>query len=106
MPSARAQMLDAVASAAARQVRPGESFCVRLHKRGAHGYLEPTPVLERAAGTAAWQALHRRDGARPQADLVHPDITIHVEVLGPRTLIGVTRTPSPDPEPGPTAGTD
>ena len=106
VPSARAQMLDAVASAAARQVRPGESFCVRLHKRGAHGYLEPTPVLERAAGTAAWQALHRRDGARPQADLVHPDITIHVEVLGPRTLIGVTRTPSPDPEPGPTAGTD
>ena len=93
VPSARAQMLDAVASAAAGQVRPGESLRVRLHKRGAHGYLEPTPALERAAGTAAWEALNRRDGAQPCVDLVHPDITIHVEVLGPRTLIGVVRTP-------------
>jgi protein-L-isoaspartate(D-aspartate) O-methyltransferase len=100
VPSARAQMVDAVARVAAEQVRPGESLCVRLHKRGAHGYLEPTPALERAAGAAAWQALHRRDGAEPHADLVHPDITIHVEVLGPRTLIGVTRTAGPHLEPG------
>lgn len=100
VPSARAQMLDAVARVAARQVRPGESVCVRLHKRGAHGYLEPTPALERAAGTAAWQALRRRDGTAPRADLVHPDVTIHVEVLGPRTLIGVARTADPHLEPG------
>jgi protein-L-isoaspartate(D-aspartate) O-methyltransferase len=99
VPSARAQMVDAVARAAAGQVRPGESFCVRLHKRGAHGYLEPTPALERAAGTAAWEALHRRDGTQPRVDLVHPDVTIHVEVLGPRTLIGVARTPGSNPEP-------
>ena len=100
VPSARAQMVDAVARVATEQVRPGESVCVRLHKRGAHGYLEPTPALERAAGTAAWQALHRRDGTVPRADLVHPDVTIHVEVLGPRTLIGVTRTADPHLEPG------
>ncbi len=43
VPSARASMVDAVARTTAGQVRPGESLCVRLHKRGAHGYLEPTP---------------------------------------------------------------
>ncbi len=100
VPSVRAQMVDAVARAAAGQVRSGESLCVRLHKRGAHGYLEPTPALERAAGTAAWHALRQRDGAAPGVDLVHPDVTIHVEVLGPRTLIGVARAAGPRLEPG------
>ncbi len=92
VPSARPQMVEAVARVAAGQIRPGESVCVRLHKRGAHGYLDPTPELERAAGTAAWQALHRRDGAPPRTDLAHPDVTIHVEVLGPRSLVGIART--------------
>lgn len=100
VPSARTQMVDAVARVAAGQVRPGESLCVRLHKRGSHGYLEPTPALERAAGTAAWQALHQRDGTPPRADLDHPDITIHVEVLGPRSLIGISRRPGPAHAPG------
>jgi tRNA(Ser,Leu) C12 N-acetylase TAN1 len=100
VPSARAQMVDAVARVAAEQVRPGEWVCVRLHKRGAHGYLKPTPVLERAAGAAAWQALRRRDGAEPRVDLVQPDVTIHVEVLGPRTLIGVARAAGPHLESG------
>jgi protein-L-isoaspartate(D-aspartate) O-methyltransferase len=100
VPSARAQMVDAVARVAAGQVRPGESLCVRLHKRGAHGFLEPTPTLERAAADAAWQALQRREGTEPRADLVHPDVTIHAEVLGPRTLIGVARAPGPHPESG------
>lgn len=100
VPSARAQMVDAVARVAAGQARPGESLCVRLHKRGAHGYLEPTPALERAAAAAAWEALQRRDGIEPRADLVHPDVTIHAEVLGPRTLIGVARAPGPHLESG------
>ena len=93
--SARAQMMDAVARVAAGHVRPGESLCVRVHKRGAHGYLDPSPALERAAGAAAWDALHRRDGTTPRADLVHPDVTIHVEVLGPRSLVGITRKTGP-----------
>jgi len=96
VPSARVQMAEAVARVAAGQVRPGESLCVRLHKRGAHGYLEPTPALERAAGDAAWEALRRRDGTPPTIDLVHPDVIIHVEVLGPRSLVGIA--------PGPAAG--
>ena len=100
VPSARAQVVDAVARVAAGQVRPGESLCVRLHKRGAHGFLEPTPALERAAADAAWQALQRRDGSEPRADLVHPDVTIHAEVLGPRTLVGVARAPGPHLESG------
>jgi protein-L-isoaspartate(D-aspartate) O-methyltransferase len=100
VPSARAQMVDAVARVAAGQVRPGESLCVRLHKRGAHGYLESTPALERAAADAAWEALQQRDGTEPRADLVQPDVTIHAETLGPRTLVGVARAPGPHPESG------
>lgn len=99
-PSACAQMVDAVARVAAGHIRPGESLCVRLHKRGAHGYLEPTPALERTAGAAAWEALFRRDGAAPRADLVHPDVTVHVEVLGPRSLVGIVRGASPAQESG------
>jgi protein-L-isoaspartate(D-aspartate) O-methyltransferase len=90
-PSARAPMADTVATVAAGHVRPGESVCVRVHKRGSHGYLEPTPELERAGGDAAWEALRLRDGRPPRTDLVHPDVTIHVEVLGPRSLIGTER---------------
>jgi tRNA(Ser,Leu) C12 N-acetylase TAN1 len=89
VPSARAQMLDAVARVAAEHVRPGDSFAGRIHKRGAHGYLDPTPELERAAGAAAWQALGRRDGTRPRVDLACPDVTVHVEVLGPWSLVGI-----------------
>ena len=100
VPSARAQLVDAVAGVAARQVRPGESLCVRRHKRGAHGVPAPPPGLEQAAADAAWQALARRDGTGPRADLVHPDVTIHAEVLGPRTLVGVARAPGPHPESG------
>ncbi|MGE5288626.1 MAG: THUMP domain-containing protein [Micromonosporaceae bacterium] len=98
IPSARAEMLGAVARVAAGHVRPGESFAVRIHKRGVHGYLDPTPELERAAGTAAWKALDRRDGATPRVDLVHPDVTIHIEVLGPRSLVGIVRAPHPNRE--------
>ncbi len=90
-PSARAPLVDAVASVAAGHVRPGESICVRVHKRGSHSYLEPTPELERAGGDAAWEALRLRDGRPPRTDLVCPDVTIHVEVLGPRSLIGIDR---------------
>jgi tRNA(Ser,Leu) C12 N-acetylase TAN1 len=55
------------------------------------------PVL--AAAGSAGPALRRRDGAQPRVDLVHPDVTIHVEVLGPRTLIGVARATGPHLEP-------
>lgn len=100
VPSTGPPMIQAVARAAAEQARPGESLCVRLHKRGAHSYPEPTPELERAAGAAAWDALLQRDGTPPRADLADPDITIHVEVLGPRSLVGIARKPSPRDAPG------
>ena len=64
VPSARAQMADAVARGAAGQVRPGESLCVRLHKRGAHGYLDLTLRSPGNCCTSS-RARHRPDPAPP-----------------------------------------
>jgi tRNA(Ser,Leu) C12 N-acetylase TAN1 len=46
----------AAARIAAGQVAPGESFAFRMHKRGAHEYMQATPELEREVGTAIWAA--------------------------------------------------
>jgi protein-L-isoaspartate(D-aspartate) O-methyltransferase len=87
VPSARQQMLEAATEVGTRQITPGQTFAVRIHKRGAHGYLDPTPTLERDTGAAIRQALWDRDGTPPRVDLARPDLTIDVEVLGPRTLV-------------------
>jgi protein-L-isoaspartate(D-aspartate) O-methyltransferase len=89
--SVRSELLSAVAQAASAHIRAGESFAVRIHKRGRHGYLDNTPVLERACGSAVWEALERQGEARPHVDLTCPDVTIEVEVLGPWSLVGVAR---------------
>lgn len=91
VPSARREMLEAVGRVGPAQIRPGESFAVRVHRRGFHGYLDPGPTLERDAGAAVWQVLRDRDGTAPRVELSHPDVTVHVEVLGPRSLVCVAR---------------
>lgn len=91
VPSDRAALLDAAARVGVGQIRPGESFAFRLHKRGPHGYAESTPELEAAAGAAIWAALERRDGVPPRVDLTRPDVAVNAEVLGPTTLVGVVR---------------
>ncbi len=91
-PSTRRPMLEAAVRAAIEHVRPGRTFAVRIHKRGAHGYVEPTPALERDAGTALSRALQDRDGSRPPVDLVHADVIVNIEVFGPHSLVGVVRS--------------
>lgn len=91
IPSTREEMLEAVREAGKSQVGRGETFAVRVHKRGVHGYTDPAPALERDAGAVIWQVCQDRDGTPPRVDLEHPDVTIHVEVLGPRSLICVVR---------------
>jgi len=74
-----------------RRVGCGETFCFRLHKRGAHSVARASQGLEREIGGAIWQALRERDGRAPRVDLARPDVTISAELLGPRTLICLRR---------------
>lgn len=86
------QPIEAAAVALGRhRIRPGESFCFRLHKRGAHGLAETSLALEREIGGAVWTALRERDGKDPRVDLARPDVTLSAEVLGPRTLLCLRR---------------
>ena len=72
-------------------VRELESFCFRLHKRGSHRLAEPTPEIERKVGGAIWADLKRKYGREPRVELKHPDVTVVVEVLGPKTAVGLLR---------------
>jgi protein-L-isoaspartate(D-aspartate) O-methyltransferase len=90
VPSTRDPMMQACLRAA-RNIGPGQTFAVRIHKRGSHGYLEPTLTLERLVGAAVRHSLEERDGIPPRVALEHPDVIIDVEVLGPRSLICLRR---------------
>ena len=84
--------IEAAAVALGRdRIRPGESFCFRLHKRGSHGLAETSLTLEREIGGAIWTALRERDVEDPRVDLASPDVTLAAEVLGPRTLLCLRR---------------
>ena len=91
VPSERDALIEAAVGTGLDQVAPGASFAFRVHKRGAHGYAEPTPEFEYAVGGAVWDALARRDGAPPRVDLTRPDVLVNAEVLGPTTLVGIVR---------------
>jgi len=68
-----------------------ESFCFRIHKRGAHYLEQDTLTLEQEIGSAIWIALEEKHGARPRVRLKEPDIVIVAEVLGPITAVGISR---------------
>lgn len=90
-PSDRDSLLDAAVRIATEQVGPHESFAFRIHKRGRHGYVEPTPELESDIGGQIAEALERRDGSPPRVVLGAPDVLINAEVLGLRTFAGLFR---------------
>jgi DNA polymerase-4 len=89
--SARRPIEEAAVALGRRHIGPEESFCFRLHKRGAHALAEPSPVLEREIGGAIWTALRDRDGRDPRVDLASPDVTLAAEVLGPHTVLCLQR---------------
>lgn len=78
-------------SVAIDRVQKGETFCFRMNKRGSHWLTQDTPTLESDIGGAIWAALEEKHGERPRVDLVHPDVTIVAEVLGPVTEVGLSR---------------
>ena len=91
LPSDRDALVRSAVTVAVDHVGPGQSFAFRIHKRGEHGYLQPTPSLEADVGAAIWQALAERDGTAPRVDLTTPDVLISAEVFGPTTLVGLVR---------------
>jgi tRNA(Ser,Leu) C12 N-acetylase TAN1 len=73
------------------QIGIEESFCFRIHKRGAHFLQQDTLTIEQEIGGAIWTALAEKHGTKPRVWLKHPDATIVAEVLGPTTAVGISR---------------
>jgi len=73
------------------QISSGESFCFRIHKRGAHYLEQDTLTIEQEIGGAIWTALEQKYGAKPSVKLKNPDVAIVAEVLGPLTAVGIYR---------------
>jgi tRNA(Ser,Leu) C12 N-acetylase TAN1 len=73
------------------QIDKEESFCFRIHKRGAHYLEQDTLTLEQEIGSAIWKVLEEKHGARPLVRMKNPDIVIVAEVLGPMTAVGISR---------------
>lgn len=85
------EVREAAVKVALEHVGKEESFCFRLHKRGAHSFEAPTPELEYEIGGSIHDALWEKQGDRPRVDLSRPDVTVVAEVLGERTMVGVVR---------------
>jgi tRNA(Ser,Leu) C12 N-acetylase TAN1 len=89
--SERQPIEEAAVTIARRHVGRDETFCFRLHKRGAHGLVEASQALEGEIGGAIWTALRDRDGRDPKVELASPDVTVSAELLGPRTVVCLRR---------------
>jgi tRNA acetyltransferase TAN1 len=87
--------LDEIREAAVRvaldHIKKGESFCLRIHKRGAHMLDKPTPKLEYEVGGAIHDALTEKHKEKPKVDLSNPEVTVVVEVLGKKSVVGVVK---------------
>lgn len=89
--STREEVERAAVEVGRDNIRRGEKFCFRLHKRGAHWLEQDTPELEREIGGAIWETLREKYGEEPEVDLEAPGVTITAEVLGPNTAVGILR---------------
>lgn len=82
---------EAAARIATAEIGREESFCFRLHKRGAHGLKKETSKLEPEIGAAIWAALEAKYNKKPKVSLNDPDITLVAEILGPLAWVGFSR---------------
>jgi tRNA(Ser,Leu) C12 N-acetylase TAN1 len=88
----RLEPIKEAAVRAGRELIGGEeSFCFRIHKRGAHFLKQDTPTIEQEIGSAIWIALEEKHGGKPRVNLRNPDVAIVAEVLGPITAVGISR---------------
>ena len=82
---------DAAVRAGREQIGKEESFCFRIHKRGAHFLEHDTLTIEQEIGGAIWLALQDKHAGKPRVNLKNPDVAIVAEVLGPITAVGICR---------------
>jgi tRNA(Ser,Leu) C12 N-acetylase TAN1 len=88
----RLEPIKAAAVSAGREhIGAEESFCFRIHKRGAHFLERDTLSLEQEIGGAIWIALQEKHGSKPRVSLKNPDVEVVAEVLGPITAVGISR---------------
>jgi tRNA(Ser,Leu) C12 N-acetylase TAN1 len=85
------EIREAAIKVALEHIGEGESFCFRLHKRGAHSLEKPTPKLEYEIGGAVHDALTEKSKTKPKVDLSRPEVTVVGEVLGKESIIGILR---------------
>lgn len=89
--SREAPIKEAAVRIGAAQIGGEESFCFRLHKRGAHGLDKATSALEPEIGAAIWTALEAKHNKKPRVSLNDPDVTVVAEIFGPAADIGIWR---------------
>ncbi len=63
------------------RIKEGESFCVRVERRGFKGAISSSE-LERGLGGYIWQLLKDKYGKPPKVDLTNPDKLISIQTVG------------------------
>jgi tRNA(Ser,Leu) C12 N-acetylase TAN1 len=71
----------------ADRIGVGETFCVRMERRGLKGRLSSKEV-EREVGGYLWNLL-KEEGKEPKVDLEKPDKTVVIQTLGNLCLLGL-----------------
>jgi len=70
------------------RLRKGESFCVRVERRGLKGSLSSQQVAKEV-GTLIFEVLKERDEVEPRVDLEDPDKAVIFETLGKWCGVGI-----------------
>jgi len=63
------------------EIRKGETFCVKVYRRGLKGAFSPQEVA-REVGAYIDQQLQEKHGVKPKADLKEPDKAVIFETIG------------------------
>lgn len=69
-------------------LRRGESFCVRVERRGLKGTFSSKQIAKEM-GTFISEALKERDGVKPRVNLEDPDNAVVFETLGRWCGVGI-----------------
>lgn len=71
-----------------KKIRKGESFCVRVERRGLKGTFSSQEAAKKV-GTFISESLEKRDGEKPKIDLTEPDKAVVFETLGRWCGVGI-----------------